>query len=43
MLRIAVAQTPGTRLDQWRETRELVGDIVARAAGKRADLVLLPE
>lgn len=43
VLRIAVAQTPGTRLDQWRQTRELVGDMAARAAEDRADLVLLPE
>ncbi len=43
MLRIAAAQTAGTRLDQWRETRELVGEMVARAAGERADIVLLPE
>jgi len=43
MLRIALAQTPGTRLDQWRETRELVGEMVARAAKERADIVLLPE
>jgi predicted amidohydrolase len=43
MLRIAIAQTPGTRLDQWRETRELVGEMIARASQERADLVLLPE
>jgi predicted amidohydrolase len=43
MLRIAAAQTPGTRLDQWRRTRELVDQSVARAAEQRAELVVLPE
>jgi predicted amidohydrolase len=43
MLRIAVAQTPGTRLAQWRETREMIGQMIARAAGRQADVVVLPE
>jgi predicted amidohydrolase len=42
-MRIAVAQTPGTRLDQWRETRVLLEDMVAGAAGRAAELVVLPE
>jgi predicted amidohydrolase len=43
MLTIAAAQTPGTRLDDWRQTRELVAEMVARAADQHADVVLLPE
>ncbi len=43
MLRIAVVQTPGVRLDQWRQTRELIGELVARAADENADVALLPE
>ena len=43
MLRIAAAQTPGTRLDDWCQTRALVDEMVARAADRHADVVLLPE
>jgi predicted amidohydrolase len=42
-MRIAVAQTPGTRLDQWQDTRTLLEDLIARAAGLKAALVVLPE
>lgn len=42
-MRIAVAQTPGVRLDQWRDTLALIEDLIGRAAGLRADLVVLPE
>jgi predicted amidohydrolase len=43
MVRIAVVQTPGTRLDQWRATLERISALVARAAAERAHIVLLPE
>jgi predicted amidohydrolase len=43
MPRIAVAQTPGTRLDQWRETLELLAELVRRAAAQGAALLVLPE
>ena len=42
-MRIAVAQTPGTRLEQWRETLTLIEGVVSRAASLRAELVVLPE
>ncbi len=42
-MRIAVAQTPGTRLDEWRQTRTLLENLVARAADLAAQLVVLPE
>ena len=42
-LRIAIAQAPGTRLEQWREVLTLTGELVGEAAGQRADIVLLPE
>lgn len=42
-MRIAVAQTPGTRLDQWQDTLALLEDLIARAAGLKAALVVLPE
>jgi predicted amidohydrolase len=43
MPRIAVAQTPGVRLEQWRETLKLIFDLIRTAAERRADLVVLPE
>jgi predicted amidohydrolase len=43
MLRIAIAQTPGVRLEQWRETLALVLDLFRSAAERRADIVVLPE
>ncbi len=43
MPRIAVAQTPGVRLEQWRETLTLVLDLIRTAAEHRADVVVLPE
>jgi len=43
MPRIAVAQTPGARLDQWPETLELLAELVRRAAAQRAALLVLPE
>lgn len=43
MLRIAVAQTPGNRLDQWPKALGLIEDLIQRAADKNADLVLFPE
>ncbi len=42
-MRIAVAQTPGTRLDQWPQTLGLIDEMITRAASLRADLVVLPE
>ena len=42
-MRIAVAQTPGTRLDQWREILPLLDDLLARAAALQSQLVVLPE
>lgn len=43
MLRIAVAQTPGTRLDQWRGTLVLVDELIHGARQRDAQLVVLPE
>ena len=42
-MRIAVAQAPGVRLTQWRETLALIDDLIGRAADSDADLVVLPE
>lgn len=42
-VRIAIAQSPGTRLDQWRETRALIQELIRQAAGQQAQLVVLPE
>ncbi|MGD8452447.1 MAG: carbon-nitrogen hydrolase family protein [Phycisphaerae bacterium] len=42
-MRIAIAQTPGTRLEEWPRTRAIVVDLLSRAADLRADVVLLPE
>ena len=42
-MRIAVAQAPGVRLAQWRETLALIDDLIGRAADSDADLVVLPE
>jgi predicted amidohydrolase len=43
MLRIAVAQTPGNRLDEWPKVCQLAEELIERAANKNADVVLLPE
>lgn len=43
MLRIAVAQTPGTRLEDWPRTLELAEELIARAAARAAGLVVFPE
>jgi len=43
MLRIAAAQTPGNRLDQWHEAAEAIALAVKQAAAVSAELVLLPE
>jgi predicted amidohydrolase len=43
MLRIAVAQTPGNRLDEWPKVCELTEELIERAASENADVVLLPE
>ena len=40
---IAVAQTPGARLDRWPETLELLAELVQTAAAQRATLLVLPE
>ena len=42
-MHVAVAQTPGVELEQWRETLALVDDLVRQAAELRAELVVLPE
>lgn len=42
-MRIAVAQSPGTRLEQWRETLALIDDLIQQAAGLDAEFVVLPE
>jgi predicted amidohydrolase len=42
-MRIAVAQAPGVRLDQWRHTLDLIDDLIGRAAELRAELVVLAE
>ena len=42
-IRLAVIQTPGTRLDQWPETRSLIDTLITQAAAAGADLALLPE
>ena len=43
MLRIAVAQTPGTTLHDWHATHESIENLILRAAREKADLALLPE
>ncbi len=43
MLRIAVAQTPGNRLDEWPKVCQLTEELIERAANENADVVLLPE
>lgn len=43
MLRIAVAQTPGSRLDEWPKTHALVEELIAQAADHNVDIVVLPE
>lgn len=43
MLRIAVAQTPGSRISEWRATRDLIDEMARRAAAENADIVILPE
>ncbi len=42
-MRIAVAQTPGTRLDAWRQTLAQIDDALAQAHRHRAELAVLPE
>ncbi|MGE0482027.1 MAG: nitrilase-related carbon-nitrogen hydrolase [Phycisphaerae bacterium] len=42
-MRIAVGQTPGVRLSEWRDSLAMVDDLVARAAALRAQLLVLPE
>jgi predicted amidohydrolase len=42
-VRIAVAQTPGSDLRQWRQTLALVEELICRAAAGGAELVVLPE
>jgi predicted amidohydrolase len=42
-MRIAVAQTPGTRLDGWHSTLALLDELIDRAADLGAELVVLPE
>jgi predicted amidohydrolase len=42
-MRIAVAQTPGTRLEDWRETRGLIDEMLARCAASGAGLAVIPE
>ena len=42
-LGIALAQLPGTRLDQWAETLESIGETIRAAAQRGAQLVVLPE
>ena len=42
-MRIAIAQTPGTSLEHWRETLTLIESVVRRAADQSAELVVLPE
>jgi predicted amidohydrolase len=43
MLRVAAAQTPGTQLEDWRETLHVIRVMVERAAAENANVVLLPE
>ncbi|MFQ5806556.1 MAG: carbon-nitrogen hydrolase family protein [Phycisphaerae bacterium] len=43
MVRIAVAQTPGSRLDEWPKVHELIEELIQRATDSNADLVLFPE
>lgn len=42
-MRIAVAQTPGTRLADWRKTLAQIEYTLTAAAARRAELVVLPE
>ena len=42
-LRIALAQLPGVRLDQWAATLESIGEIIRGAAKRAAQLIVLPE
>ena len=42
-MRIAIAQTPGTSLEHWRETLTLIDSVILRAAEQSAELVVLPE
>jgi len=43
MLRIAIGQTPGNDLNEWPRVLEIVENLIRRAAGENADLILLPE
>ena len=42
-MRIAVTQTPGAALSEWRATLDLLEGLIAEGAARRADLVVLPE
>lgn len=42
-MRIAIAQAPGTPLSRWRQTLELIDNLIEDAARQHADSVLLPE
>ena len=42
-MRIAVAQTPGTQLSDWRVTLARLEHLIAEAAARQAELVVLPE
>lgn len=42
-MRVAVTQTAGVSLDQWRRTLAVVEGLIAHAAAARAELVVLPE
>ncbi len=42
-MRIAVGQTPGTTISRWREMLDRLAALVADAARRSADVILLPE
>ncbi|MFH1747602.1 MAG: carbon-nitrogen hydrolase family protein [Planctomycetota bacterium] len=42
-MRIAVVQTPGTRLDEWAGTLTLIDELLVRAADLKAEVIVLPE
>jgi len=43
MVRVAIAQMPGSRPDEWPRTCALAEELVTQAAAGGADIVLLPE
>lgn len=43
MPRVAIAQSPGTRLEQWPETLESTLSLVRAAAERSAEILVLPE